>query len=142
MAGATLDEKVAALRKSSVFGSLPDETLARLAVGMREFEAPAGQVLIERGQSGSGLFVIVDGCVEVDAPVHTRECHAGEVVGELALLTRDGKRTARVRAKTDVSCLTLDRVAFEEALATEPQIGLALLDVVAARLAEVGAQLR
>ena len=139
MGEATLPQKVEALRLSSVFGALPEETLERLADAMREFAAPAGQVLIERGQRGSGLFVIVEGCVEVDAPVHTRECREGEVVGELALLTRDGKRTARVRAKTDVRCLTLDRAAFEEALAADPRIGLALLDVVATRLAEVGA---
>ncbi len=133
----TLAQKVEALRQSSVFGALPAATIEQLAGAMWEFEAPAGQVLIERGQSASGLFVIVEGCVEVDAPVYTRECHEGEVVGELALLTRDGKRTARVRAKTDVRCLTLDRVAFEEALATDPRIGLALLDVVAARLADM-----
>lgn len=139
MAETSLAEKVEALRGSALFGALPEATLERLAGEMREFEAPAGQVLIERGQHGSGLFVVLDGCVEVEAPAYSRECRAGEVVGELALLTRDGTRTARVRAQTDVRCLTLDRASFEAALEAEPQLALALLDVVATRLADAGA---
>jgi CRP-like cAMP-binding protein len=84
------------------------------------------------------MFVIEDGTVEVQARgVAHRHCGPGEVVGELALLTRAGTRTARVQAKTDVRCLTISRTDFERMLEAEPRIAVALLDVVAARLAEV-----
>ncbi len=140
MPATSLAEKVEALRRSSVFGALPEASLERLAATMHEVDAPAGQVLIEPGQRGSGMFVLVEGAVEVEARGPTlRELSAGDVVGEIALLTRDGTRNARVRAKTPVRCLALDRASFEDALHDDPELALALLDVVAARLADAGA---
>jgi CRP-like cAMP-binding protein len=79
----------------------------------REFEVPAGRVIIEFGQTGSGLFVITSGTVIVDAPEGTRELGPGESFGEIALETDGGARTARVRAKTDVKLVAIDRVEFE-----------------------------
>ena len=53
------------------------------------------------------------GTVLVEAPEGTRELGAGSVIGERALLSADGTRTARVRATTDVRLLAVDRVEFE-----------------------------
>jgi CRP/FNR family transcriptional regulator, cyclic AMP receptor protein len=139
MEATSLERKVEALRGCDVFGSLPPETLERLAESMHDFEAPAGQVLIEPGQRGSGMFVITDGEVEVEARGGRRRCGSGEIVGELALLTSDGTRTARVRAATPVRCLTLDRTSFDRELRADPRLAVALLDVVASRLADAGA---
>ncbi len=79
----------------------------------REFEVPAGQVIIEFGQTGAGLFVITSGTVVVDAPEGSRELGPGESFGEIALERDGGTRTARVRAKTDVKLVAIDRVEFE-----------------------------
>jgi CRP-like cAMP-binding protein len=92
----------------------------------------AGRVLIERGQHGSGLFVILDGTVLVEAPEATRELGPGSVVGERALFASDGRRTARVRTLTDVRVVAVERAEFERLCATDP----ALADRVAA-LAEL-----
>jgi CRP-like cAMP-binding protein len=78
-----------------------------------ETEVSAGQVLIERGQHGSGLYVVIDGTVVVETEDGPRQFGPGSVIGERALLSEDGKRTARVRAKTDVRLVAVDRVAFE-----------------------------
>ena len=51
----------------------------------------AGQTLIERGHPGTGLFVVVEGTVVVEAPEGTRELGPGAVIGERALLS--GTRT-------------------------------------------------
>jgi CRP/FNR family transcriptional regulator, cyclic AMP receptor protein len=64
-----------------------------------------------------------------------RELGPGEVVGELALLRRDGARSARVQAKTPVRCLAIDRESFRRLLAEEPGLALAILEVVVDRLA-------
>ena len=79
-----------------------------------------GQVLIEHGKPGTGLYVILDGTVVVDAPEGTRELGAGTCVGERALFATDGLRTARVRAATDVRVLAVDRVDFEQLCADDP----------------------
>jgi CRP-like cAMP-binding protein len=63
-------------------------------------EIPAGHVLIERGQFGSGLYVILEGTVVVEAPEGTFEFGPRSLIGERALLSASGKREARVRAPT------------------------------------------
>jgi CRP-like cAMP-binding protein len=79
-----------------------------------------GQVLIEHGRPGTGLYVILDGTVVVDAPEGTRQMGAGACVGDRALFAADGLRTARVRAATDVRVLAVDRSDFEQLCADDP----------------------
>src|ERR1043166_3542383 len=81
-----------------------------------------GQVLIEHGKPGTGLYVILDGRVVVDAPEGTREMGAGSCVGERALFAADGLRTARVRAATDVRVLAVDRSDFEQLCTDDPSL--------------------
>jgi CRP-like cAMP-binding protein len=130
-----LDSRVAALRRSAVFGGLDEPFLKGLAFSMSEVSVPAGRVLIEPRATGSGMFVIAEGTVAVqprDAkPV---ELGPGEIVGELALLTKDGTRTARVQAVTDVRCLTLDRATLQQAFEDEPRLAIALLQSAVERL--------
>jgi len=91
-----------------LFADLDDAQLDRLAAATTEFEAPAGQALIERGRPGSGMFVLEAGQAVVEAPEGTREIGPGDVFGERSLLGEDIERTARVRARTDVRCLGHD----------------------------------
>jgi CRP-like cAMP-binding protein len=87
-----------------------------------ESEVPAGHVLIERGQWGAGLYVILDGTVLVEAPEGTRELGPGSVVGGRALLSADGLRTARVRATTPVRVVAIDRAGFDRLCADDPAL--------------------
>ena len=122
------------LRQISLFEHLHDHTLARIAELSTEVEAPAGWVLIEVGQPGSGMFVLEEGTVLVQLPDgRSWEYGPGEFFGELALLT-DHPRNARVRAKTDVKCLAISRRDFQELLREEPEIAVAMLPKLAARI--------
>jgi CRP-like cAMP-binding protein len=114
-----------------LFADLDDAQLERLAAAATEFEAPAGQALIERGRAGSGMFVLEEGEAVVEAPEGTRELGPGDVFGERALLGEDIERTARVRARTDVRCLAIARPEIERLLAEDPR--------VAARLGQLSA---
>ena len=129
------DARVAALRRSPVFDGLDEQFLGRLAASMSEVTFPAGRVLIEARAPGTGMFVIDEGTVTVhprdSEPV---ELGPGEVVGEIALLTADGTRTARVQAITDVRCLSLDRATLQQALEEEPKFATALLESAAGRM--------
>lgn len=97
----------------------PDDLRLLETVGV-EADIAAGQMLIEYGQPGTGLYVILSGTVIVEAPERTRELGAGAWIGERALLSADGKRTARVRATTDVRVLAVDRAAVEQLCADDP----------------------
>jgi CRP-like cAMP-binding protein len=95
------------------------DDLNALRANGTESSVAAGQVLIETGQYGAGLYVILEGTVIVEAPEGTREIGPETVVGERALLSADGKRTARVRAKTDVRVLAVDRMDIERLCADD-----------------------
>jgi len=96
------------------------------AVGV-EVGVSAGKVLIERGQPGAGLYVILEGTVVVDAAEGTRELGPGAVIGERALLSADGRRTARVRATSDVRLLAVDRVESERLSAEDAGLARRLI---------------
>jgi len=123
------------LRTVPLFAGVGDEHLERIASAATEFEVDGGYVLAERGQPGSGMFVILEGTVEVELPNDPPVALGpGEFFGELSLLT-DSPRLARVRAVTPVRGLAIDRAAFGGLLRDEPRIALAMLPVIARRLA-------
>ena len=125
------------LRTVPLFAGLSDERLHRVADAATPFEVEHGYVLAERGQPGSGMFVILDGNVEVDVPDHEPiVIGPGEFFGELSLLT-DAPRVARVRATTPVRGLAIGRTVFTELLHDEPGIAVAMLPVLARRLIEL-----
>jgi NTE family protein len=105
-----------------LFADLDDAQLDRLAAATSEFNAPAGQALIERGRPGSGIFVLEEGNAIVEAPEGTRQIGPGDVFGERALLGEDIVRSARVRAETDVRCLAIARPELERLLAEDPRV--------------------
>jgi CRP-like cAMP-binding protein len=80
----------------------------------------AGQVLIESGKPGTGLYVVLDGHLAVEAPEGTRELGPGSVVGERALLSGDGMRSARVRALTAGVVVAVDRAEIDRLCADDP----------------------
>jgi CRP-like cAMP-binding protein len=100
---------------------LSDDDLRRLEAVGTEADIPAGQVLIERGQSGTGLFVIRDGTVVVEAPEGPLEFGPGSLLGERALLASHGIRAARVRASTELRVLAVSRREFDRICADEPE---------------------
>ncbi|HZD86857.1 MAG TPA: cyclic nucleotide-binding domain-containing protein [Gaiellaceae bacterium] len=99
---------------------MTEDDLRRLEAIGSTVEFTAGQVLIERGQPGAGLFVLSEGSLVVEAPEGTRELGSGAVFGERALLSPDGRRTARVRALTDGALLAVDRSEIDRLCADDP----------------------
>ena len=100
---------------------MEEDDLKRLeAVGSR-LEFGAGQMLIEHGKPGTGLYVVVEGNILVEAPEGTRELGAGSVVGERALFSADGLRTARVRALTHGAVVAVERAEVDRLCAEDPE---------------------
>jgi voltage-gated potassium channel len=122
------------LRSIPLFAHLSDHALTRVAELATEFDEPAGWVLVEIGQPGSGMFVLEEGTVVVEPPDgRAWELGPGDFFGELAILT-DQPRSARVRAKTAVRCLAISRTDFAKLLSEEPEIAVAMLPKLAERV--------
>lgn len=129
--------RVEALRGVPLFAELSEEALARLASVATEVEVPAGFVLVRAGDDATGMFLVEEGSVVVELPGgKTRALGPGEFFGELALLVEGLHRTARVRAATELRCLAIARADVARLLQEETGIALAMLRVLAGRLAE------
>ena len=59
-------ELIGILRQCMLFGELDDASLEHVAEMLTDFEVPAGHVLVEHGQPGSGMFFVVEGTVSVE----------------------------------------------------------------------------
>src|SRR5689334_10433377 len=110
------------LRSIPLFAELQPDALERLAAVATEVGAQPNQVLVEPLQAGTGMYFVLDGTIEVEAREGWTELGPGDFFGELALLTDDGRRTARCRAKTAVRCLAFDRAAFEDLVREHPDL--------------------
>jgi CRP-like cAMP-binding protein len=130
------DGRVEALRRVPLFLGLADDDLAAIADAANEVEVPPGQLLVQPGTAGTGMFFIADGTAVVETRREHVELGPGQFFGELALMKPDAIRTARVRAKTPLRCLALDRASFRELVATHPEVAASLLEVALGRLAE------
>jgi CRP/FNR family transcriptional regulator, cyclic AMP receptor protein len=124
------------LRAIPMFAALDDEALWHVAQLATEIELPAGHVLVQPGQEGSGLFIVVDGTANVELPGGSAVTSSGgDFIGELSLLVDDLVHTVRVRAATPMRCLALGRDDFARLLETYPQIAVSMVKVLAERLA-------
>lgn len=131
-----MSEPLDRVRQIPLFAELEDTVLAQVAEVCAGFEVPAGHVLVERAQPGSGMFCITEGTVVVELPAGPVELGPGEFVGELAILADGVTRVARVRAVTPVKGVAIGRAAFAELLRNEPRLAVGMLPVLARRLAE------
>jgi CRP-like cAMP-binding protein len=131
-----VDGRVDALRRVPLFADLGDDDLQCVADAVNEVEAPAGQLLVQPGTAGSGMFFIAEGTALVETKRDEIELGPGQFFGELALMSEDATRTARVQAKTDLRCFALDRASFRTLVAEHPDVAASLLAVALGRLAE------
>jgi CRP-like cAMP-binding protein len=125
------------LRAIPLFEGVSDAGLERLAASSAEIECEPGQVLVLRGDPGSGMYVVLDGTVVVELRGGLRtDLEAGNFFGETALLVPTAVRGARVRASTAARCLSVPRDDFLALVESEPSLALNMLRELARRLAD------
>jgi CRP-like cAMP-binding protein len=130
-------ERAESLRTIPMFSGLDDVGLWHVSQLATQVQLPAGHVLVQPGEEGAGLFVVLDGTVNVELPGGASfVCGPGEFIGELSLLVDGLVHTGRVRAATPVRCLAIGRDDFVRLLDTYPQMAVSMLRVVARRLAD------
>jgi CRP-like cAMP-binding protein len=84
-------------------------SVARIA---RVLDAPAGTVLVRRGEPGDEFFLILDGTVSVDvSPEKSVPLGPGAFFGEMSLLD-GGTRSATVVSQTPVRLLVINGENF------------------------------
>jgi CRP-like cAMP-binding protein len=129
---------------AQILGSVPlfrgyaSRHLSALAKETEELVYAAGEHLVEEGQLGETLFVVLSGSAKVvrGGRVVGRVV-PGDFFGELSAID-GGPRSASVIATTPMRTLRLFRHTLIRQLEREPALALRLLDGMAARLRQVG----
>ena len=129
-----------------LFEGLTEDQLNSLSPFTYRKKFGPGEVIVEEGHTGNGLYLVVSGNVEAIKGLGTEQqqvvnkLSAGEVFGEMALLG-EWPRTATVRAVDDVECLGIDRWVFLAQLERQPQVGIKMLHILAQKLRDSDARL-
>ena len=127
------------LRASELFGGLTDAALHRVAEATEPVHVTAGGKLTTQGEVADGAYLLVSGRLRAYAtqPDGSEsvlgEIAAGEVVGEMALLS-SALRTATVRAVRDSQLLFFRGSSFAELMVTVPGAAVAVATVLVERL--------
>jgi len=130
----------AALRSIPFFATLTDEDLdGVLRVGSTVSFEP-GQAIVEQGQPGDAMFVVLSGVAEVDVGGRFHRLSTGDFFGEMALVTSK-RRSATVKAAQPVEALRIPAEGFHSFLLAHPAIAIGMLRAVVERLSEVQARL-
>jgi CRP-like cAMP-binding protein len=125
-----------ALERMPLFAGLDREHLEDvLAVGRRVSFQP-GQAIVERGDPGDAMYIVLSGVAEVDVGGRYHRLQRGDFFGEMAVLA--GKpREATVKAVEPLEALRIPGDEFQAFLATNPQIAAGMLKSLVERLREV-----
>jgi HEAT repeat protein len=143
----SLMDRILFLRRVPLFADLPPSDLKQVAAIAAESFCPNGELFAEQGETGKEMYIIVSGEVRVltaggdGATVEVARRRPGEYVGEMALLSQE-PRMASLAAAGDVRLLCIDQKSFESLLRERPEISLAVMRVLCARLKELSALAR
>jgi len=138
---AGVDEAVALLRQVIFLRDVDDATLGRLSAHARRVTFTRGSTIVSELEAGADVFVIEAGDAEisVDATQGERQIigtlGVGSGFGEMSSLTGE-LRSATVTALTDVRVLVISDHDFDALREERPQVALALLKVLGARIGQ------
>ena len=111
---------------------------------LREFGE--SKVIFEEGSIGDTAYILKRGRVEISTRVNGAKAVLAEltpvtIFGEMALLSREQKRTATARAMSDIEVIEIDKTNFDELMADSPSIIVTILLAVTQRLINTTSQL-
>jgi len=132
----TILERTAFLKSTELFASIPTDVLAQIAARGRELHFDAGQTIFREGEPNTGVYMVIEGLVEF------RKGRALEGVrgsglgfGELALAESEPHTFSAVAAE-HTHVLSISNEIFFDAMLDYPEIGIAMVRIMARRLTE------
>lgn len=130
------------LTRVPLFASLPASEIAHLAGTLQTRVVATHELLFREGDPHGLFYILLDGEVEVIKALGTPDERrlavrpAGSFLGEMSLLSPDGRHTASVRARTPLRLLEMSNAAFEALIRREPSFAYELMRTLSGRLEE------
>jgi len=127
-------ERVFILKRTEVFRDLATSVLESLAAHLDDLDLAPGDVLFEKGELGSSMYIVVDGRIRVHDESRTLAVlEEGAVLGEISVLSAE-ERSASVTAETEARLLRLDQEVLYEVMALSPEVSKGFIQVLLDRL--------
>lgn len=128
---------------SPVFGSFSEEARRSLVESCQVVDVKEGTTVLEQGQPGGGVFLLLRGRCEVtrygadkvEQPL--AELGVGEVFGEISTML-DKTCTASVRTQSETVLLQIPPEPFRRVFATYDEVLFTMDDLLEQRLSQVG----
>ena len=126
------------LRRMRLLSGMSSSQLEEISRRLRQVRFHRGQVILREGDPGEELILLDSGRVQLTQGSGRDACGAvdlgaGDVVGELALLTGN-PQAETVAALSEVSGWALAKADFDQLVAANPSLALALSRVLSERL--------
>jgi len=137
-----LVDKVFSLKSVPIFESLAEASLLDVARIMSYEEFKEGQEFIRKGDVAEDMYIIKKGkVIVVDGEAVLATLGENEIVGELAILAPI-RRTASVKALTDVLLYKIEREYFLDLLYEKPEMMGDLIEVLIGRIMFLNGELK
>lgn len=121
----------------SFFEGLRDAVVEELMGRGIVRELREGEALIAEGVGDAGMFVVIEGCLEIVVNGKSVDVAGkGELVGEIALLSPKRRRTATVKALVPSKALVLTHSALRALNQGDPEAGFQVMLNLARFIAE------
>ena len=130
------------LERVPLFSGCSSEVIDQLAGAMAEFEFAADRPIVQQGQVGNGLYIIVSGGARIVAgSEELARLGSGEFFGELSVIDQQ-PRAASAFADGATTCLALASWDLVSVLERDSRLAMNLLRELAGRLRTADEQLR
>lgn len=115
------------LQNTKILASSPDFVLPQLIGALEEIAVKAGQVIFEKGDPGTAMYIVVEGQMRVhEGDLFLNYLAKGDVFGEMAALDSE-VRSASVTAEVDSILLRLDGETLYNLMADRIEIVRAII---------------
>jgi CRP-like cAMP-binding protein len=145
MTGAQKPEWIASLRAIPILSGISNDALDSVASLLIERRFPKFKTIVEEGELGDYMYIIVQGRVKVtklsgDGREKILEfLAAGDFFGEMSLFD-EAPRSASVETLSEVRALALGRTDFLGLLSRSPDLALSVIRELTRRLRQVDEQ--
>lgn len=122
------------LKTVAIFSRIPEECLGLMASRLKESFVEKGENIMQKGDIGTSMFIIIDGEVNVhDGDRILSTLGARSVFGELAALDPE-PRSASVTANTKTHLFEINREALYNFMWEHVEVAQGIIHVLCQRL--------
>jgi CRP-like cAMP-binding protein len=142
----SLEQEFETIRRVPIFSTLDPAMQKLLAFSSERITYPAGERMFSAGDPPEHAYIVMEGEVDISVPTPrgplvVNTLRQNDVIGEIGIFG-DVPRTATATARTRTEVLRISRDVFVAVIRGNPDAAIALVRILADRLARTTAQLR